>query len=97
MYNVGFGDCFLLSFSYPHPVDGRDVRHVLIDFGTKALPKGGSSMSDIAQQIALDCGGKLDVVVVTHRHQDHLSGFAPGIGGERLAGLQADRVLRPWT
>ena len=29
MFNVGFGDCFLLTFHYP----ARD-RHVLIDFGS---------------------------------------------------------------
>ena len=97
MYNVGFGDCFLLSFSYDRAIDGRNVRHVLIDFGTKALPKGGASLRDIAQRIAADCAAKLDVVVVTHRHQDHLSGFTPAVGGELIAGLQPDRVLRPWT
>jgi len=97
MYDVGFGDCFLLSFTYPVPVDGRAVRHMLIDFGTKAMPKGGATSRDIANLIAADCGGKLDVVVVTHRHQDHLSGFAPGAGGDVIAGLRPDRVLRPWT
>ena len=35
-YQVGFGDCFLLSFNY----DSGKKKHVLIDFGTKALPKG---------------------------------------------------------
>jgi hypothetical protein len=29
-YNVGFGDCFLLTFHY-----GEDDRHVLIDFGIR--------------------------------------------------------------
>jgi hypothetical protein len=29
VYNVGFGDCFLLTFHYP----ARD-RHLLIDFGS---------------------------------------------------------------
>jgi len=33
-YQVGFGDCFLLSFVY----GDDDKRHVLIDFGTTALP-----------------------------------------------------------
>jgi hypothetical protein len=33
VYNVGFGDCFLLTFHYP----ARD-RHVLIDFGSTARP-----------------------------------------------------------
>lgn len=97
MYDVGFGDCFLLSFSYAQSIDGRDVRHVLIDFGTKAMPQGGATSRDIAQLIAADCGGKLDMVVVTHRHQDHLSGFAPNRGGDVISALDPDRVLRPWT
>lgn len=33
-YNVGFGDCFLLSFDY-----GGSERHVLIDFGSTGLLK----------------------------------------------------------
>ena len=34
-YQVGFGDCFLLSFDY-----AEERTHVLIDFGSTALPKG---------------------------------------------------------
>ena len=34
-YNVGFGDCFLLSFDY-----GGAERHVLIDFGSTGFPPG---------------------------------------------------------
>lgn len=33
-YQVGFGDCFLLRFTYPDR-----PRHVLIDFGTTGLPE----------------------------------------------------------
>ena len=32
-YQVGFGDCFLLSFKYP-----KRARHVLIDFGSTGIP-----------------------------------------------------------
>jgi hypothetical protein len=93
-YNVGFGDCFLLTFSY---ADGR-TRNVLIDFGsTKASshgPKGG--MLAIAEKIREDCEGKLDVVVATHRHRDHISGFGDK-PGEVIASLKPDLVLQPWT
>ena len=34
-YQVGFGDCYLLSFIY----GAKDRRHVLIDFGSTGLPK----------------------------------------------------------
>ncbi len=93
-YNVGFGDCFLLTFSY---ASGRP-RHVLIDFGTTALPANRKTfgMDDIANDIATECGGKLDVVVATHRHTDHISGFA-GKAGQVIGTLNPDLVVLPWT
>lgn len=103
-YDVGFGDCFLLSFHY----DSRD-RHVLIDFGSMRTPKnkviGGKAitrryMNRIAEQVAADCNGQLDVVVATHRHQDHISGFARSEGkgpGEIIRRLQPRLVIQPWT
>ncbi len=94
-YNVGFGDCYLLSFHYP---TGRP-RHVLIDFGTTALPanrKTPGSLAEVADDIASECGGKLDVVVATHRHTDHISGFA-GPAGQIVRSLNPDLVILPWT
>ena len=98
-YQVGFGDCFLVSFRYA----ADDERHVLIDFGTTALPKDApkSRMADIAADIARRTGGKLTAVVATHRHQDHVSGFARGSRdsgtGVTIANLKPDLVLQPWT
>jgi hypothetical protein len=103
-YDVGFGDCYLLSFHY-----ARSDKHVLIDFGSMRQPKGktdngkpirGRYMNRIAEQIAIDCDGELDVVVATHRHQDHISGFARSKGkgpGEIIRGLKPKLVLQPWT
>ena len=93
-YNVGFGDCFLLTFFYAKD----DSRSVLIDFGsTKKAddgPKGG--MLEIAERIREDCGGKLHTLVATHRHTDHISGFA-GKPGEVIASLEPELVVQPWT
>jgi hypothetical protein len=96
-YNVGFGDCLLLSFTYAAAIDGRTERHVLIDFGSNKAARGGPSLRDVATMIEADTHGKLDVVVLTHRHRDHLSGFDPAIGGTTIAGLKPDAVVRPWT
>jgi hypothetical protein len=93
-YNVGFGDCFLLTFSYR---SGRP-RNVLIDFGsTKAAAHGPArGMLAIAEQIATDCAGKLEMVVATHRHADHISGFADEPGAI-IRSLKPEVVLQPWT
>jgi hypothetical protein len=98
MYQVGFGDCFLLSVGYPKPVDGRSERHLLIDFGSTQWPKGHKARyAEIADDVATRTGGRLDVVVVTHRHKDHVSGFGDRAAAKTLAGLRPSLVLRPWT
>lgn len=70
-YVVGFGDCILLRLP-----DGTQTRHVLIDFGRAPNDAGSlERFPAIAQDIAAQCGGHLDLVVVTHEHLDHMEGF----------------------
>jgi hypothetical protein len=95
-YQVGFGDCFLLRFNYA----GRArARSLLIDFGS--TKKNGYSLTDVSKQIATDCQGKLDVVVATHRHKDHVQGFARSTSGrgagDVIRGLNPTAVVMPWT
>jgi hypothetical protein len=104
-YQVGFGDCFLLTFKYPKAKRKIDQeRHVLIDFGSTGMPKGvdaGEQMMRVAQDIQQRSGGKLKMLVATHRHKDHISGFTTkedGTGtGEIIAGLKPEIVIQPWT
>jgi hypothetical protein len=91
-YNVGFGDCILLSFGYP---DGT-ARHALVDFGSTKLPGQGASMTQVAEHIRTETGGRLAVVAATHRHADHISGFA-GDSGKIIAALHPRLVVQPWT
>jgi hypothetical protein len=93
-YNVGFGDCFLVSFTYA----GGDRRHLLIDFGSTRLPPRARAdhLERIAERIRADTGGKLHVVVATHRHADHICGFA-GAPGAVIAALEPELVVQPWT
>jgi len=99
-YNVGFGDCFLLSFHYP---GGARSRHILIDFGSNRLPQNAARnhMLKVANTIKKDCGGKLDVVIATHRHKDHISGFATNkkgtAPGDVIASCKPSIVIQPWT
>lgn len=72
MYRTGLGDCHLLTFK-----SGKgERRHILIDCGY--FP--GSSfedvtMEDIVSDIVTFTGNRIDAMVVTHEHQDHLQGF----------------------
>jgi hypothetical protein len=100
MYNVGFGDCFLLTFNYP-----RATRHMLVDYGStsapKHVPKTGKNsnyMQRVGEDIRAVCEGKLDVLVATHRHRDHISGFSTDAGtGKIIAELNPRCVIQPWT
>lgn len=69
MYRVGFGDFFLVTVP---TADGP--RHILIDCGVHA--GNIKSMSDCVLDLVRVTGRKLALVIVTHYHADHLSGFA---------------------
>jgi beta-lactamase superfamily II metal-dependent hydrolase len=99
MYQVGFGDCFLLSFGYPTRLpDGRTQRHMLVDMGSNHPPTGRKlDFSMIAQDIAKQVGTTLDVVVLSHRHKDHLAGFGDDGAAAILEKLQRQLIVRPWT
>lgn len=98
-YDVGFGDCFLLTFNY----SPEDRRHVLIDFGSFPKPKrkDAGDMAAIAEHIAKECGKDLRAVVATHRHADHINGFARQKGGngsgDIIRSCRPDLVIQPWT
>ena len=73
MYRQGLGDCFLLSFA----ADGnfQNASHVLVDCGTLGATTTGVKMKDVAADIEQTTSGKLALLVATHEHLDHLSGF----------------------
>jgi beta-lactamase superfamily II metal-dependent hydrolase len=99
MYQVGFGDCFLVSFDYDQPLDdGRNKRHVLVDMGSTHKPRDGPGkvVAGAAKLIA-EHADAIDVVVATHRHRDHLSGFADAGAAETVATFKPKLVMRPWT
>lgn len=100
-YQVGFGDCFLLTFGYAD----KTRRHILIDFGSTGVPRSAPAgvMTLIAKDIKTECReGKDDLVVVaTHRHKDHISGFATNENrtgtGDIIRSLAPKLVIQPWT
>lgn len=107
MYYTGFGDCFLLTFRY----SDNSAKTLWIDFGAK---NGKSEpMRVIARhlkQYLTDAGlvrdGKplVDVLAITHEHQDHISGFKQaaaelGLDDDNSANdpLEIGQVWFAWT
>ena len=97
MYAVGFGDCFLIGF----PAPDRE-RLVLVDCGVHSVSKRGASLNkDVIPDILNEAGvangptGKprLDVVIATHHHLDHVSGFRY-VGWDKV---EVGEVWLPWT
>jgi hypothetical protein len=74
MYRVGFGDFFLVTVP-----SAKGAQHILVDCG---VTRGKSGKGDIAtiksavRHMAGETGRKLALIIVTHRHQDHIIGFS---------------------
>ena len=72
MYRQGLGDCFLLAFA----TGAERPFYMLIDCGVLlGTPDGGDKMRQVAASLRDSTGGRIDVLVATHQHWDHLSGF----------------------
>lgn len=70
MYNTGsVGDCLLLLFK-----KGKTISFsMLIDCG--GWNTNAALITPVVEQIREACNGSLDLLVVTHQHLDHVSGF----------------------
>ncbi len=91
MYNVGFGDAFLLHL----PTSDGD-RTVLIDCGQHlggiANPMN-SVLDDLIGAVTSGDQAHIDVVIATHRHFDHISGF----DSAKWKAVDVGEVWMPWT
>src|SRR5262249_61165310 len=74
MYRVGFGDFFLVTcLNQGAPV------HIIVDCG---VFKGTSQTGDIGSieaavaDMVQTTGGHVALIIMTHRHADHIAGFA---------------------
>jgi beta-lactamase superfamily II metal-dependent hydrolase len=75
MYNVGFGDSFLITVRRR-----TGVWRMLVDCGVHTQGVGAHKLTDIVADIIETVTGpdgvpRLDVVVASHRHRDHIAGF----------------------
>ncbi|MCK1332150.1 hypothetical protein IVB57_28085 [Bradyrhizobium sp. CW9] len=92
MYNNILGDCFLIRV--PAGPE-RDV-NVLVDCGAlQGMPSAANILNEIADDLAKTTGSRLDVLVVTHEHWDHLSGFCQAETFFRK--FEIDELWLAWT
>ena len=74
MYRQGLGDCFLVSL--PRTDGGARPFYVMIDCGVVlGTPNPAAIMKQVLDSIVQETGGAIDLLIATHEHWDHLSGF----------------------
>lgn len=91
-YCQGIGDSHLLRFP---KADGGDF-WMLIDCGVHSSVSGGSAkMAKVVADIAAVTKNRLDIVVVTHEHTDHVSAFLTA--ADAFKGFSVGEVWMAWT
>lgn len=92
MYRQGLGDSFLLAF----PRGSDRPFYMLIDCGVIiGQGKNRPDIRRVARHIAESTGRHLDLVVATHQHWDHLSGFVDAL--DEFKRITIDRLWVAWT
>lgn len=92
MYDVGFGDCFLVTW------EDTAKRAILVDAGFHSQGKGSFGGKDLATQVIADVEAavgdkRVDVLIATHRHQDHITTF----NAPEWDALAVGEVWMPWV
>jgi hypothetical protein len=82
LFDVGLGDCIYCRIPNAH-TEGRDF-HILIDCGTLSGTSDLAAAIDKLRPLLPSVGTKrhVDLLVVTHEHKDHMTGFGMKIWDE---------------
>jgi hypothetical protein len=94
MYRQGLGDCFLLAVR-----EGESsTKYVLIDCGVHMRQTDGPArLTQVLNDLVTATGSRIDVVVATHEHADHLSGFVQKGSPFLTDGITIGEVWMAWT
>ena len=87
MYRVGFGDFFLVTVP-----TGAGPQHILIDCGVHS--KDTHSIAAAVDHMAQETGRHLALIIVTHRHADHVTGFSKC--KDAFKTFTVDRIWMSW-
>src|SRR5262249_3761138 len=72
MYRQGLGDCFLLAL----PKQDGSPFFLMIDCGViLGTEDAAAKMNRVVADIIGETNGRVDLLIVTHEHWDHVSGF----------------------
>jgi beta-lactamase superfamily II metal-dependent hydrolase len=92
VYRHGLGDCILVQLRRRV---GSDFK-ILIDCGVAVATQDASAMmTKVVKDVLQTTGGAVDVLVVTHEHWDHVSGFKQAEG--EFKKLKVGQVWVAWT
>lgn len=95
MYRQGLGDCFLVRLPKS---TGDGLFNILIDCGLIGVAQNPkTTMQTVVADIAETCANHIDLVVVTHEHWDHVSGFSTQQAQDAFDKIEIDEVWYAWT
>jgi hypothetical protein len=93
MYRHGLGDCLLVQL----PRKDGTVYRILIDCGIiLGTPDATTKVQKAVDDIVKETGGEIDLLVATHAHWDHVSGFLQARASFEND-LKIHKVWMAWT
>lgn len=95
-FDVGLGDCIYCCIPDAHE-DNRDF-HILIDCGSwSGMQYLEAAVGKLKQMLPVFEGRRrLDLLVVTHQHKDHIAGFGPSLWNDiSIGALWMSAAMNP--
>lgn len=89
MYRIGTGDFFLLQFKNKNTI----IFNLMIDCG--CINAGKEDFIEKVEHLKKETGEKIDLLIVTHEHADHINGFQKV--SDIFDKIEVKKVWLAWT